>query len=459
MMAALLYLITLFSLPAIMVTLAESISIDCGSTGSYIDSNNVTWLGDKGFVTTGEPMKIPDVVTKPMNTLRYFPTGQTNCYSNIPVTKGQKTLVRTSFKYENYDGKFSPPSFDVIYDRKHRDSIKITESLLNDEENFYFSEVIFAPANENISVCFFRTSPSYNPFISSIEVYGMDAGMYNDLGPNEGLLLQERMAYGAEEIISYPLDPYGRLWSASGSQETPTLTDLSTSAPSIDITRASNKPPEIVMSKAVSGDGLKISYEALPLTGITVYLVLYFSEPESLGRTQRRSFNVFLDTTNVGSRPIVPVFGEATQFVLRDVVATSMSQIIFQSTDDSDLPPLINGLELYSISNSNQDTQGPGATEPHKNNAVEDVTKIKGGKKKKNKLPLIFGVTFASAFAILSSGFGAIFLRRRQNARPHSNTTPTMSTGHGTNTGMSPLVEQQFVSDTNDSYVVQEEHH
>lgn len=233
MMAALLHLITLFSLSAINHLLAAEsaykyktninifhnlltnrfscfglsldISIDCGSAGSYVDSNNVTWVGDKGFVTTGEPMKIPDVVTKPINTLRYFPTGQTNCYTKIPATKRRKTLVRTKFYYENYDGKSSPPSFDVVYDGKHRDSIEITESLLNDEETFYFSEVIFAPANENISVCLFRTSPSDNPFISSIEVYSFDAGMYGDLGPNEGLIIRQRVTYGAKEIIRYTL--------------------------------------------------------------------------------------------------------------------------------------------------------------------------------------------------------------------------------------------------------------
>jgi len=114
------------------------------------------------------------------------------------------------------------------------------------------------------------------------------------------------------------------------------------------------------MSKALSGVGLVLSDQTLPLTGVPVYLVLYFSEPQSLGRTQRRSFNVFLDNTQVGSRPIVPVFGKATQFILRDVVATSASQIVFQSTDDSVLPPLINGLELYSISNTSPDSGGGG---------------------------------------------------------------------------------------------------
>uniref|UniRef100_A0A1J3HTA5 Malectin-like domain-containing protein n=1 Tax=Noccaea caerulescens TaxID=107243 RepID=A0A1J3HTA5_NOCCA len=478
MMAALLLLITLFSLSAIILTFAENISIDCGSTGSYVDSNNVTWVGDKGFVTTGEPMKIPDVVTKPINTLRYFPSGQTNCYTNIPVTKRRNTLVRTKFYYENYDGNFSPPSFDLVYDGKHRDSVEITESLLNDEETYYYSELIFAPANENISICLFRTSPSDNPFISSIEVYSLDVGMYADLGPNEGLITRQRTTCGAKESISYPLDPYGRPWYPLGSDDT--LDDLTTSAPSIDITGASNKPPEVVMSKATSSLGkiIKLSNLALPLTGLPVYLALYFSEPQSLGRTQKRSFNVFLDDTQVGSGPIVPVFGKATQVVLRDAVATSGSQIVFQSTDDSVLPPIINGLELYAISNSrngggggggggvnhsgggNGDSEGSGGAIPRAKNAVGGGAKTSGGNKKKNKLPLILGVTFASAFAILSSAFGAIFIRRRQNGKTRSSTAPpTSSTGHGTGTGMSPLFGQQFASDTNDSYVVQDDHH
>lgn len=52
-----------------------------------------------------------------------------------------------------------------------------------------------------------------------------------------------------------------------------------------------------------------------------------------------------------------------------------------------------------------------------------------GGKKKKSKLPLILGVTFASTFVALSSAFAAIFLRKRQNAKPQCNTTPTTSLG------------------------------
>ncbi|KFK22575.1 hypothetical protein AALP_AAs56943U000100, partial [Arabis alpina] len=212
------------------------------------------------------------------------------------------------------------------------------------------------------------------------------------------------------------------------------------------------------MSKALSGDGLILSELALPLTGLPVYLALYFSEPQSLGRTQKRSFNVFLDNKQVGLSSIVPVFGKATQVVLRDVVATSGSQIVFQSTDDSVLPPIINGLELYSISNSRDGGAGAGdqsdsgkddsEAKPLTNNSAGGGTKSIGGKKKKSKLPLILGLTFASTFVALSTAFATIILRKRQNAKPQSNTAPTTSMGHVIGTGMSPLVEQQLASDT-----------
>jgi len=57
------------------------------------------------------------------------------------------------------------------------------------------------------------------------------------------------------------------------------------------------------------------------------------------------------------------------------------------------------------------------------------------GGKKNNKLPLILGVTFASAFAVLASAFAAIW-KKRQNAKSQSN-----STVPNTSTGMVKLIE------------------
>lgn len=64
----------------------------------------------------------------------------------------------------------------------------------------------------------------------------------------------------------------------------------------------------------------------------------------------KRSFNVFLDNEQLNSVPIVPVFGKATEFVTREIVATWQSKVIFRSTSDSTLPPIVNAMELYSIS-------------------------------------------------------------------------------------------------------------
>lgn len=71
-----------------------------------------------------------------------------------------------------------------------------------------------------------------------------------------------------------------------------------------------------------------------------------------------RSFNIMFGSKNVGTGPIVPVYGKATQVVVRDVVASSSSQLVFQSTINALLPPMINALELYIISSG---TSGDGS--------------------------------------------------------------------------------------------------
>lgn len=152
-------------------------------------------------------------------------------------------------------------------------------------------------------------------------------------------------------VSIYFSDTFGRLWfPLEPEPNDPVSSELKTSAPSIDITGVPNKPPAHVMTKALSQDIISLSAKTLPLAGRPIYLALYFSEPQSLGRTMKRSFNVFLDNEQLNSVPIVPVFGKATEFVTREIVATWQSKVIFRSTSDSTLPPIVNAMELYSIS-------------------------------------------------------------------------------------------------------------
>ncbi|KAL9307232.1 putative Malectin-like domain-containing protein [Arabidopsis thaliana] len=345
----------LLSFSIIMLSNAADISIDCGSSSSHIDADNRTWVGDTDFVTTGLTSKFVPFSKFPaeLTTLRYFPTGETNCYTNIPVDKGGKVLVRTRFLYGDYDDESTAPKFDVVYDGKHRDSVVTTTY-----ETATQSEAIFIPENGNISVCFYRTLSSETPFVSTIEVRMLDDSMYTDLGPKEGFILQQRTAYGAQELVRFPYDPYDRIWMPASVF----ASHLTSSATSIDTTGADNRPPEIILRTSWSQKGMAFYDIKLPFSGMTFYIVIYFSEPLSLGSDQKRSFNVYYEDKQVGSDLIVPPFGAVTQASLRDVVKTELAYLTFEATPDSTLDPLINALELYVISNSGGSGNGTNST-------------------------------------------------------------------------------------------------
>ncbi|ESQ37374.1 hypothetical protein EUTSA_v10003104mg, partial [Eutrema salsugineum] len=282
-----------------------SVNIDCGTSLSSVDNNYIRWVGDTDFVTSGVSATVSSTtVERSHTTLRYFPTGESNCYSNIPVKKGGKVLVRTMFYYGNYDGMSSSQTFSVVF------------------------EADIAPASGETSVCFVRTSTSSKPFVSSIEVVDLADGMYDELGPGEGLS-----------------DLYGRFWLPS--EINILLTGIPSSAASIDTSGASNNPPEAILRNSWSTEGLTLVDPSLSSGGVPVYLAMYFSEPL---QSSVRSFNIRFGSTKVNNVPVVPVFGKATQVVVRDVVARSSSQLVFQSTASAVLPPMINALELYVIS-------------------------------------------------------------------------------------------------------------
>ncbi|KAJ0235412.1 Uncharacterized protein HA466_0265950 [Hirschfeldia incana] len=340
------FIFLLLSLSIIIFSNAADINIDCGSSSSHVDTENRTWVADTDFVSTGLTSTFEPVVTtaESLTTLRYFPTGETNCYSNIPVNKGGKVLVRTRFNYGNYDGENTGPKFDVVYDGKHRDSVVITTFTSGTR-----SEAIFVPESGNTSVCFFRMFLNENPFVSTIEVRRLDDSMYTDLGPKEGFILQQRNAYGrVQDLVRSPFDPYDRIW-APTPLSTGTLTSAATS---INITGADNRPPEIILRTAWSREDMSFYDISLPFTGVTFYIVLYFSEPLTLASDQKRSFDVTYDKKQVGPSVIVPPFGAVTQSSLRAVATTSAPYLTFKATPDSTLDPLINALELYVISNS-----------------------------------------------------------------------------------------------------------
>lgn len=141
-------------------------------------------------------------------------------------------------------------------------------------------------------------------------------------------------------------DLHGRFWFSSGPNSLYKKTR--SKATLIDTSGASNNPPEIVLRNSWSGDGLVLGDPTLPFGGVPIYLAMYFSEP--IDTLSSRSFDIFIGGKQVNRDPIVPVFGKTIQVVVKNVVASSTTDLEFRSTASSFLPPLINALELYVIS-------------------------------------------------------------------------------------------------------------
>ncbi|KAK1588779.1 hypothetical protein Q3G72_026936 [Acer saccharum] len=136
-------------------------SIDCGASGSYIESS-INWTGDKDLIQNGEAIVVgtSNGLPQAMTTLRVFTTRKKNCYS-IAVEKGTRYLLRASFYYGNYDSKSSPPTFDLQFDGNHW--ITVATSM----DTAIFHEAIYVAKGDAISVCCPNISQHVSFYFSS----------------------------------------------------------------------------------------------------------------------------------------------------------------------------------------------------------------------------------------------------------------------------------------------------
>lgn len=185
-------LVLLFSKPSLTIF----VSINCGSSKSFTDDNNIRWTGDDAYIQHGESEVVYSGSSSPLSTLRVFPTRKKNCYS-IKVPKGEKILARASFYYGNYDGKLSPPVFDLQFDGNYWATVNTSSTYYEDFEAIYVSKANFT------SICVAQTKPNQFPFISSLEIRSLDPAMYSHFDSNHALILQWRYAFGGNLTIRY----------------------------------------------------------------------------------------------------------------------------------------------------------------------------------------------------------------------------------------------------------------
>ncbi|KAK2969175.1 hypothetical protein RJ640_016195 [Escallonia rubra] len=322
-------------------------NIDCGSDSDVsTDENFGIWMGDNLFMQNGVTRVVQSSksISHVMDTLRFFTTRKKNCYS-IKADKGEKVLVRASFFYGNYDNKASPPTFDLQFDGNDWATVETSSDEL------VYHEVIYVVKGETTSVCVAQTRPNQFPFMSALQIHSLDSLMYSHVDSNFALFLSTRVAYGANETIRNPDDIYDRIWvpGVVGNG----LTKVTSDALFISNNVADN-PPQAALQNAITtstNSGYIILSPGVSSGVVPIYLNMYFSEVTELDSTQKRSFKVYKDNQSF-SEPIIPPYGNVSEMYVSNITVSSNTTFSLVATSDSTLPPLINAMEIFYISDA-----------------------------------------------------------------------------------------------------------
>ncbi|KMZ73804.1 hypothetical protein ZOSMA_13G00050 [Zostera marina] len=328
---------------------SEFWSINCGGSENYTDGNGILWRGDGDFLQGGGEVRFSEKEWE--NSLRVFTSLKIrmNCYK-VPVGKGKKILVRMNFNYGNYDGKSSPPEFDIMFDGKYGDKLKT--SL----EGSIQREVIYVTKGNYTLICVGRIRDDHDPFVSQIEIRTLVNNMYSfKIDSSHVLRLQRRIAFGANKPIRYPDDSYDRIWSnetLSGS--TTVKSDITDFTPDM-VNTSLEKPPPLLLATGIEAN-TATSNLTIPLSYIIgevrIYEIFYFTEMSNLNSRQFRQFNITLNGQNLNIRPRYRNLTQAWGWTS----VTNETKYALVPSSNSTLPPIISGMEIYTINDSDFDT-------------------------------------------------------------------------------------------------------
>nr|XP_043620153.1 putative leucine-rich repeat receptor-like serine/threonine-protein kinase At2g19230 [Erigeron canadensis] len=320
-------------------------SINCGETDTLVDTNGIIWTPDTNLISNGvaRVVQSSNQITPIVDTLRVFTSRRKNCYS-VPVTKGEKVLVRVLFNYGNYDRLSNPPTFDIHFDGNYWTTVQTALTGLT------MHEVTYVTKGDAVSVCLAQTKSGQFPIISTLEVRGLDSEIYSDLEDSRALFLMSRFSYGASGTLRYPSDPYDRIWLArTAGTETAT-----SDAIVIDSTGPNAVPSGVLRNAATVGSTTdRLLVATISPISFPVYMNMYFSEVSNLDSTETRSFKAY-ETNSSGTSPfsptISPPYGSLLESTIYDYSVDSMTNISLVADADSDYPPLVNAIEAFYIS-------------------------------------------------------------------------------------------------------------
>jgi len=143
--------------------------INCGSTETNT-IGGIGWVPDDALIDLGNSSKIDIPGIMPiLSSGRYFPdkSARKYCYV-LPVARGAKYLIRTTYFYGGFDGGKEPPVFDQIIGGTKWSTVNTTDNYAKGLSAYF--EIIMAVPGKTMSVCLARNGQNTSsPFISSLE--------------------------------------------------------------------------------------------------------------------------------------------------------------------------------------------------------------------------------------------------------------------------------------------------
>ncbi|KFK43077.1 hypothetical protein AALP_AA1G076100 [Arabis alpina] len=324
------------------------INLDCGlqaKESPYTEPvTKLTFTSDSDFIKTGKSGKIQNVpgidYIKPYTVLRYFPDGVRNCYT-LSVKQGTNYLIVAMFTYGNYDNLNIHPKFDLYLGPNIWTTVDLQRKV-----NGARAEIIHIPRSTSLQICLVKTGTT-TPVISALEIRPLRNGTYI---PQSGSLKNLFRVYltNSKDIIRYPEDVHDRLWTPFFIPEWKLLR----ASFLVNISDNEYDIPENVLVTAATpanvSSPLTITWNVETPDDL-VYAYLYVTEIQSLKDNETREFNITAGP-NVSYGPISPEESELYNLFNRSPVkcegVTCHLKLI--RTPSSTLPPLLNGIEVFT---------------------------------------------------------------------------------------------------------------
>uniref|UniRef100_A0A9I9DUS1 non-specific serine/threonine protein kinase n=1 Tax=Cucumis melo TaxID=3656 RepID=A0A9I9DUS1_CUCME len=315
-------------------------SIDCGANEDYMD-NGILYKSDRDFVDTGINQPVSPNISRnlrpQLKNVRSFPEGRRNCYVLKPENGKDNTyLIRASFLYGNYDRKNTTPIFDLYLGSNLWWTV--------DWDNGYV-ETLYTPSTDYITVCLFNTSKGV-PYISTLELRHLDNTIYRT--PARALVTMQRLDIGGRSNLRYPADVYDRIWNPLN------VDTLNSSVTNSSISQGNNdayKIPDTMLRTAAKEQNASCSliyFWETQSSSAQFYVYFHFAEIEKLVGKKRRLKVDLTGQRNATTNATLDYLKPLSLSLNGTPDNAGQLQFSISAAEGSDLPPLLNGFEIYA---------------------------------------------------------------------------------------------------------------